>query len=213
MDAHLRKDRPGDLAERLSFDCPVPLLERLAARYGEPHRRYHTWAHVLGCFDARDRITDAAMPEVDLALLFHDAIYDPFAGDNEARSAELLLHEGRLAWLDERVLRRAAALVAVTKHGGDPDADDGLEACVVIDADLSILGAERGAFEQYEGLVRQEFSVDDETYAAGRSYVLRAFLARPSIYATRRGARLWEARARQNLEISLSRMSGAPRTA
>jgi predicted metal-dependent HD superfamily phosphohydrolase len=93
MDASLR----ADLARAILLDCPSSLVERVSARYAEPHRRYHTWAHVLACFDARDRLTTAELPEVDLALLFHDAVYDPFAKDNEAGSARLLVEEGRRA--------------------------------------------------------------------------------------------------------------------
>jgi predicted metal-dependent HD superfamily phosphohydrolase len=202
MDAH----RHDDLAGRLSFDCPVRLLDRLSARYAEVHRHYHTWAHVLACLDARRQITAAALPEVDLALLFHDAIYEPLASDNEARSAQLLIEEGRRAWLHEGLLQRAQVLVAATKHGSDGGIDTE-EACVVADADLSILGADRETFEAYELLVRIEFACcDDATYAAGRGRVLRSFLEHPAIYATRRGQTLWESRARRNLDISLSRL-------
>ncbi len=200
-------DAPVHVApvRQLSFDCPASLLERVRARYAEPHRRYHTWAHILACLDAREQITGAALPEVDLALLFHDAVYEPLARDNEARSADLLVEEGRRAWMDEGLLQRAKVLIAATGHGGD-DVIDTEEACIVVDADLSILGSDHATFQEYERLVRQEFaSIDDATYAAGRSRVLRMFLERPAIYATRRGQRLWEARARENLEGSLAR--------
>ncbi len=194
------------LVPELSFDCPAPLLERLARRYAEPHRRYHTWEHILACFDARRQIIEASLPEVDLALLFHDATYEPLATDNEARSAELLVEEGRRAWLDERLLQRARPLVMATKYDDD-SALDSEEASIVVDADLSILGSAPKTFDKYERLVRQEFvQFDDEAYASGRCFVLRALLARRTIYATRRGQRLWEARARTNLRTSLERL-------
>ena len=193
---------------RLSFDCPATLLERLRARYAEPHRRYHTWTHVLACFAARDQLTGAAMPEVDLALLFHDAVYEPHARDNEARSAALLVEEGRRAWLGEPLLQRARALVEATRHDGGPR-DDTEESCIVVDANLSILGTDEATFDEYERQVRQEYAdVDDASYRAGRGAVLRALLARPALYSTCRGRRLWEARARRNLEDSLARLGG-----
>jgi predicted metal-dependent HD superfamily phosphohydrolase len=189
---------------RLSFEAPPSMLARVALRYEEPHRHYHTWSHVLACLEARWALTEASLPEVDLALLFHDAVYDPLAKDNEARSASLLLDEGRLAWMHERVLQRGHDLVLATRHAA-ADALDTEEACVVIDADLSILGADAATFEAYEKSVRLEYSmVDDAAFVAGRRGVLRSFLDRPSIYATRRGQRLWEARARRNLERSLA---------
>ena len=64
MDTRMAAPLP-DLDHRLAFDCPPALLERLRARYAEAHRHYHTWEHILACFDARDRITGAALPEVD----------------------------------------------------------------------------------------------------------------------------------------------------
>jgi predicted metal-dependent HD superfamily phosphohydrolase len=203
MDAQLHTD----LAGRLSFDCPASLPRNVFARYSEPHRRYHTWAHVLACLDARREITDASLPEVDLALLFHDAVYDPLASDNEDRSAGLLVEEGRRAWLSEQLVQRAQVLVRATQYGGD-DVFDTEEACVVVDADLSILGSDAASFAEYERLVRQEFAAfDDAAYASGRSRVLRAFLERPAIYSTRRGLRLCEARARRNLEGSLATLA------
>jgi predicted metal-dependent HD superfamily phosphohydrolase len=197
------------LQERVSFDCPASLLARLANRYAEPHRRYHTATHIVACFEARHRISRAAMPDVDLALLFHDAVYSPLAGDNEARSAELLVEEGRRAWLDDRVLQRAEALVRATQHG-DASALDSEEACIVVDADLSILGSDELTFDLYERQVREEFeAIDDASYAAGRSHVLSLFLAREAIYATRPAQRLWEARARKNLERSMEKLGRA----
>jgi predicted metal-dependent HD superfamily phosphohydrolase len=202
MDTALSAATPDrDLRECLGFDCPASLLERLRARYAEPHRCYHTWAHILSCLGARDRLMSATLPAVDLALLFHDAVYDPLASDNEAASAELLVEEGRRAWIDDRILQRARALVLATKHhdGGD----DG-EAGIVVDADLSILGSEGALFAAYERQVRVEFAaVDDATYGAARACILRAILSRPAIYSTRRGQRLWERSARENLAASL----------
>ncbi len=196
------------MGDPLLASWPAELLEPLASRYAEPHRRYHTWAHVLACLEARGQITRAALPEVDLALLFHDAVYDPLATDNEARSAQLLVDEGRRAWLHEDLLHRARELVLATAHG-DEGPTDSEEACIVVDADLSILGAEPGTFQTYEQQVRHEYAcVDDARWATGRAGVLRQFLARPAICATRRGQRLWEASARRNLEESLRRLGG-----
>ena len=49
--------------------------------------------------------------------------------------------------------------------------------------------------------------IDEAGYRTGRARVLRAFLSRPTIYATRRGQRLWEGAARRNLEASLASLA------
>ena len=59
----------------------------LVARYGEPHRRYHTLEHIDEMLAVADRLE--ATDEVTGAVWFHDAIYDPSRADNEARSAVL----------------------------------------------------------------------------------------------------------------------------
>ena len=73
--------------------APSPsLIDDLKRRYGEPQRHYHTWEHIealLGHYQTMvDQLND---PIATLwALYWHDAIYDPQAGDNEDKSADLL---------------------------------------------------------------------------------------------------------------------------
>lgn len=186
----------------MKIDFPEALVARVRARYGEAHRRYHTWTHVLACFEARELIAPVVMPAVDLALLFHDAIYDPLAHDNEERSAALLVEEGRNEGLDDALLARAAPLVLATQHGAVAAATE--EACIVVDADLSILGAAPDVFDAYERAVREEYAmIDDAMFTAGRARVLSGFLARPRIFEMKSSRSLWEAAARRNLERSL----------
>ncbi len=67
--------------ETVVFQC-------LVTAYQEPQRRYHTPEHLSECmalFDDHRQL--AAQPaEVEMALWFHDAVYDVKAHDNEARS-------------------------------------------------------------------------------------------------------------------------------
>jgi predicted metal-dependent HD superfamily phosphohydrolase len=191
----------------MKLDLPESLVARVSPRYAEPHRRYHTWAHVEACFLSRAKIMRDAgsisCDAIDLALLFHDAIYDPLAHDNEDKSAELLVDEGRRAGLDEALLARAVPLVLATKHGANVASSE--EARIVVDADLSILGESREVFDAYERAVREEYAmIDDAIFRAGRVRVLRGFLERPAIFETHAGRDAWESRARENLAASLA---------
>ena len=121
----------------------------------------------------------------------------------------LLVEEGRRAWIEESVWQRAKVSVEATAHAATLRIDSE-EACIVLDADLSILGEEPSRFAEYERQVREEFAcIDPGSYAAGRIEVLRSFLARPSIYLTEPGRRLWESNARRNLEQSVNLLSVA----
>src|SRR5215469_15140333 len=65
--------------------------EKLAHAYGGPHRYYHNQQHIGDCLVEFDHARNlATQPEaVELAIWFHDAVYDPKASDNEEQSAEL----------------------------------------------------------------------------------------------------------------------------
>lgn len=187
---------------KLAFACPTDLLTELEARHGEPQRHYHTWRHVLACFAARDALGAPPSAAVDLAILFHDSVYEPLAHDSEERSAALLSEKAREHGLDAVAVARALPIIAATKHG-DASVEDP-ETAVMLDADLSILGSDAATFATYETNVRKEYSaVDDAAWTAGRERILRMFLERPVLYATARGRALWDAPARANLAASI----------
>jgi predicted metal-dependent HD superfamily phosphohydrolase len=181
-------------------------MQELKARYAELHRAYHTWHHIedmLGRFaTVADHLRDREAFE--LAILFHDAVYDPKAGDNEEQSAALMRERlsGKLA---PATLDVAEALIMATKtHQPGTHAD----AAFLIDIDLSILGAEQAAFDVYDAAIHKEYAhVPDDAYRAGRAKVLQNFLDRERIFTTAAFAPL-EARARDNLERAIARLSG-----
>ena len=138
---------------------------------------------------------------VELAALFHDAIYDPRAapGENERASAEL----ARATVGDEEVVR----LVLLTAgHDVDPDDRNG---AVLADADLWVLGSPPDRYRRYAADVRAEYAfVDDDAWRAGRSAVLRGFLDRPRLYVTDRFHARLDGAARRNLVGELAALGG-----
>ncbi|RUR67638.1 N-methyl-D-aspartate receptor NMDAR2C subunit [Variovorax guangxiensis] len=180
------------------------LCDELQRRYAEPQRHYHTMQHLGECLAwfEREKALAEHPGEVALALWFHDAIYDVHAHDNEARSADwarqALLEAGAAADAAERV----HALVMATRHDAVPQ---GRDAELLIDIDLSILGAERARFDEYERQVQAEYAfVPDEVRLPRRRAILQRFLDRDAIYATPRMHEQLEARARANLQRSIA---------
>lgn len=180
------------------------LCDELQRRYAEPQRHYHTMQHLGECLAwfEREKALAEHPGEIALALWFHDAIYDVHAHDNEARSADwarqALLEAGAAADAAERV----HALVMATRHDAVPQ---GRDAELLIDIDLSILGAERARFDEYERQVQAEYAfVPDEVRLPRRRAILQRFLDREAIYATPRMHEQLEARARANLQRSIA---------
>ena len=99
---------------------------------------------------------------------------------------------------------RIHALVMGTRHESAPR---GADARVIVDVDLSILGAPQSRFEEYEAQVREEYAfVPDSEYRRGRQAILQRFLSRPTIFSTRRFIERYEAQARANLARALARL-------
>src|SRR5580765_3934565 len=72
-------------------DDPEMWYQRLTQAYAEPHRHYKNQQHIAECltdFDAGRHLAQQPIA-VELALWFHDAVYDPKADDNEEQSAAL----------------------------------------------------------------------------------------------------------------------------
>lgn len=175
------------------------LFDQLLGAYSQPQRHYHTKQHLAECLSLFDHVQHlAAHPgEVAVALWFHDAIYDIKGTSNEQLSADWALSVLRDANADTRVQERVERLILASKHDATPtDSDQQL----LVDIDLSILGANPERFAEYDRQVRAEYSwVPDFIYKMKRKAVLKAFLARPFIYNTNYFREHYEQQAHINL--------------
>lgn len=182
------------------------LFTRLIECYSEPHRKYHTMQHLQECMRHLEHVRSFAErgDEVELALWFHDAIYNTRKKDNEERSAEWARDCALAAGLSNDQASRIYQLVMATLHDAVPA---GRDATVLVDIDLSILGADATRFDEYEVQVREEYSwVPGPLYRAGRRRILQEFANRESIYSTEYFRVNYEARARSNIARSLARL-------
>src|SRR5262245_5887447 len=187
------------------------LLQRFLVHLREPHRHYHTPTHVMWVVRHLDALTDAlrddvASAGVDLralrwAALYHDAIYDPRAGDNEARSAELAVrHASELGWEPARHTVVHRLILATAGHRAHT-----LDEAILVDADLAILGADANDYEAYVHGVRGEYvHVDDAGWRQGRSDVLRRLLGADPLFSTEPMRAARESRARANMTAELA---------
>ena len=185
---------------------PAEYFEQLTAMYAEPQRHYHNQNHIVDCLAEFDRVKSLAADPVavELAIWFHDAVYDTHAGDNEERSAELAKQWLKQSGAAADVAEATGRLVLATKsHDGSLHAD----APLLVDVDLCILGRPPARFWEYERQIREEYGwVDAAVFATKRAEILERFLARKRIYQTDVFYKQLEGQARENLKASIERL-------
>jgi predicted metal-dependent HD superfamily phosphohydrolase len=175
------------------------LFAELERAHSEPQRAYHTTAHIEDCLTQFDLARHLAKrpDEVEAAIWFHDAVYDPRASDNEERSAEWARKSLIEAGAADDIAQRIAALVLLTRHVDPPTSRDGE---LLLDIDLSILGRQPDMFAVYDVQIRQEYNwVPEAEYRRRRADVLAGFLGQPTIYRTEFFRKRLESQARENL--------------
>ena len=200
-----------ELWKRCFADLGLPAphgeeFSSLTARYLEPHRAYHTMQHIEECLHEFDASANLAQSRglVGLALFYHDAIYDTRAHDNEEKSADLASRVLDSVGAVGAVKQDLRHLILVTRHAAAPETVDQQ---LVVDIDLSILGAAEARFDEYERQVRQEYSwVEESFFRAVRAGILKEFLSRPFIYNTAPYRARLEKRARGNLARSIQKL-------
>jgi predicted metal-dependent HD superfamily phosphohydrolase len=175
---------------------------RLRGAWGTSERRYHGVEHLADCLRELDRATpEAAVADlVELALWYHDAVYDPRRGDSEERSAELLLGQAADLGIPQPTAAMAAELVRATKHTGPTPTVGQAAVDLVRDIDLSILGRDVLRFMEYEHAVAEEHAfMPALAYELGRGRFLASLLAAPSVYRTPHFRERFEDRARSQI--------------
>lgn len=186
----------------------TPALE---AAYAEPHRRYHSRAHIETCLtllDEQDGLSEADRRLLRYAIWWHDAVYDPTRSDNEAVSAEMarndLLAMGQTAAVADEVAR----LILLTKGHTVAPADR--LGALLVSIDLAVLGGDPADYDAYAEGVRQEYAhVPDAAFRAGRARVMQRFLDARAIYPDPAFRARLEVRARSNIAREIAALTAA----
>lgn len=172
-------------------------------RYYEPHRKYHDIRHIQWMLMEFHGVMHLSVNPVDVeaAIWFHDAIYEPLAHDNEERCVELARK-----CLGNEMTPEIERLIMLTKHNTIPEPGD-IDGGIMVDCDLSILGADQVMYDAYERGIREEYRmVPEDKYREGRLKVLNSFLSRKQIYCTHPFINRYEESARHNLMKSCKRL-------
>ncbi len=184
--------------------------ERAALVFGEmrdayqgPARHYHTLEHIQECLDLYTGLRGQAKREfeVELAIFFHDVVYDPTRSDNEAQSAEWARSRLSRAGVENEVIGRVASLIVSTQeHAPELQGDHAL----LSDIDLAILGAAPERYGEYQRQVRAEYAfVPQPLFDQARHAFLAKMLARQCIFHSRQMRETHGAQAIINLQAAM----------
>lgn len=181
---------------------------KIVEKYSEPHRKYHNVKHISQCLDElfliEDELFEYQENNLEIAILFHDVIYNTKEHDNEEKSAEFAERELRKSRFPENSIKDIKRLILATKHNYIPKEDDEK---IITDIDLSILGKPKKTFEKYEEAIREEYSwVPEKLFREGRAKILQSFLDRKNIYQTPFFRKKYESQAKKNLEDSIKKL-------
>lgn len=198
--------RWNGLCQRLRISADTETYTDLITAHAQKHRAYHTLDHIAACLRHLDSVLDSVdnAEEIEMALWFHDAVYEPFSDTNEEDSAEWAAD-----WLQERGAEKSV-IARITDHILDTqshDTPENLDGQFMLDIDLSILGASPDIFDEYERNIRREYRrVPGFIFRKKRKLILESFLARDQIYATEYFRDKLETRARVNLLRAVSQL-------
>ena len=216
MDLMARRWREASDAVGAERGASTAWYRRVWGMYAGRCRFHHGLGHVREVLAAVDEMAAGgvavARPElVSLAVLFHDAVYEPTRADNEEESARLFLAFAAaaapgLADADREAvagwIRRTAA-----HHGGGPAEGD---AAVVLDADLAVLGAPAPRYAAYAEAIRREYvHLAEPDFVRARAAALEGLAAAPALFRTPHMAARLERPARENIGRELARLRAA----
>lgn len=243
QDEALRKDTNLETEkEWIDFTVPIEALEARwlalasnlnivtehAARWwdeihrchSEPQRRYHTLEHLAELLSFLDSpfgepIETHRRSLVELAIFFHDIVYDPKSATNEEDSADLYRRFAAEVGLPDSTSTTVSLWILWTKAHAAP-AGTAEDALLFLDFDMAILSKPWKSYYLYAAQVRQEYEfIPEEVYRVKRPEYFRRQLSDTSHrFYLSKGLAHFEERARRNLarECELLNAGEIPRT-
>jgi len=184
----------------IKLGLTAPNLEPLIQAYNDPSRCYHNIAHIISTLDLL-ATHGFSTPEAEIAVIYHDAVYDTHASDNELKSAEWARQDLISSKAPSHILSEIESAILATDHRSTITSE--LQARVA-DVDFAILGSIAATYKLYTKCIRQEYSwVAERDFISGRTKFIRHALSLPRLFHTTQCRNCYEELATQNLKTEL----------
>ena len=182
----------------------------LLRRYSETQRYYHNLSHIVAMLKHAQSYEFKLenLPVVQLAIWFHDAIYDARAKDNEFQSAALAQFSlNQLKGPPAITQQVMLCILATAKHELPKDVSLCHDLPAFLDMDLAILGAAPEIYKKYSAAIRAEYAhVLAPLYRIGRAKMLKTFLQRDRLFFTDDFYQRYEQIARTNIKDEIRQL-------
>ncbi|MFO6423322.1 hypothetical protein [Motilimonas sp. KMU-193] len=192
-----------NLMQAMGFPPSIGCYQALEKAYSQPHRYYHTVKHIdamLKHFDSVKLLAEQSA-ELELAIWFHDAIYNIPSSRNELDSALWAKEFVLTNQYDEAGAKRIFDLIMATQQH---EKSSLIDANIIVDTDLAILGSSPATYAEFEQNIRREYHmVPEDIYRAKRAEILEHFLAQGSIYKLDSFISQYESAARENISRAI----------
>lgn len=182
------------------------IADALLGCYDEPKRHYHTFKHIEFCLSLFDQVRDicANADAVELAIWFHDAVYNFPLLDNEKLSADYFMRMSEKSLADD-LRQNIYQQIVVTDHKPRPLNQDQQ---LLVDIDLSSFGRPWEQFLKDGANVRLELAYqDDDVFYQQQIGFMKQLVARVNFYYTPWFQNKFEHTARANLSRYLESLS------
>ncbi|TPX36977.1 hypothetical protein SmJEL517_g01023 [Synchytrium microbalum] len=200
MKVEVTESNVEELRVRFSKNCLPSWWDTIRSRYSESQRRYHTLSHLKNLLSLLDTYPVHNPLAVELAIWFHDVIYDPTRHDNEEQSIVVFEKYAVDASIEPTVAEEVTTMIRATISHKLPETGVTDDLKLFLDFDLEVLSWLWSDYEEYSKAIRQEYiHMPDSDYTAGRAGVLERFLGRPRLYFSEEFFATREQRARGNL--------------
>ena len=197
------------LMSNLGFSENTDTYTDLKRRYNEKHRKYHNVTHIESLLIELEKTRHISenYNSIELALWFHDAVYNIFSKSNEKDSADLAVsfisdNSGSL-----ELQQTVYSLIMATEHNFVPKGNDQR---LMVDIDLSILGSAESRYTDFETAIRKEYKyIPWFIFKRKRIELLQYFLGRESIFSHRYYIDSLEQQARVNIANAIKKLKSA----
>ena len=174
----------------------------LEKAYSTKSRHYHNLTHIQDMVESFEtyRTNLQNQNEILFSIFYHDVIYSASKKDNELKSAEYAVKIlPKETTLNSEFIFNAICATQLHQHNKIGDIN------WLIDFDLKILARDWDDYKIYFEQIRKEYRIyPDFLYKPGRAKALKHFLENEFIFQTDEFRKLYEEKARENIEKEVS---------